>query len=670
MLAGATVALGAAPSSTATPSPGRTEAQAAEAIELVRQTPTVTRGGTFEVWVRLTGLPPDGVIELVLHGRVRSRSELAASREGDGLRSQVYNVATPVTLLPVAADGSRHLAISLDPAVPGGVGLATSGAYPVEIVAQDASGATLATLVTHLLLRPDDTDQSPPLAVAIVPEIGAAPALEPDGSVTLSRTAVEGITELAAALNAVPDAPATLAVTPETIDALAASGDDTHAALLDQLRAAAAGRSVLARPYVDVSPDVLVGAALEGELTNQLEQGRLVLADALGVDPTGASWMAGPDLDTTGLGALRRAGLRHLVVDPEHLEPLRSGVLSLSLAQPFLIDMESDVEIDAMALDPRVTDLLDTSGPAGLEVSQLLAELAMLWFEQPGIPRGVIVPIDGSVDGEVLEGVLTGLETGGIFQAVELDDVFATASPLRQPGGGRVDRALVPDADGRVSRTLAGELQSARSLLTSFTTVVGPESPRAEPVAAQLLLATANELDADERRAHVDAARAAMETILTAVTVPDHETVTLTAREGTVPLTLGNQAGIPVNVVVRLRSPKLEFPDGDTIPLTLMEETTRLDVGVRVRASGAIPLEVEVVSPDGALVLGAIDYSVQSTAVSGLGLVLSAGAACFLLVWWARHWRRTRRSRKLVTSTHPVRAEARALESTGDAPPQ
>ena len=29
------------------------------------------------------------------------------------------------------------------------------------------------------------------------------------------------------------------------------------------------------------------------------------------------------------------------------------------------------------------------------------------------------------------------------------------------------------------------------------------------------------------------------------------------------------------------------------------------------------------------------------------------GAALFLLVWWARHWHRTRRSTKLVEARHP-----------------
>ena len=63
-------------------------------IELVSQTPTVPRGGTFELRVRTDGLPADGRLEVVLHGRVRSRSELAASMEGNGLRTQVYRVTT------------------------------------------------------------------------------------------------------------------------------------------------------------------------------------------------------------------------------------------------------------------------------------------------------------------------------------------------------------------------------------------------------------------------------------------------------------------------------------------------------------------------------------------------------------------------------------------------
>jgi len=638
-------------------------AAAAPTVELVTQTPTVARGGTFELWLKLNEIPEDGNVELVLHGRVRSRSELATSMENDGLRSQIYNVTLLIASLATAADGSRHISLSLDPAAIGGVGLTAAGVYPVEIEVRDAAGAPLATLITHLLVSPDRTDDSPPLSVAVVAQIAAPPALRPDGTVLLSQSSLQGATELVAALAATPDVPATLAIRPETIDALAASDDPANVALLDQLRVAAAGRSVLSLPYVDVSPDVLVASDLSAELNRNLTQGRLVLADALGVDPSSATWLAGPDLDLPGLHALQQTGVKHLVVAPKQMQPLRSGVLSLSLAQPFLIRSGNEPGVDAMALDPKVTGRLGTSVSAGLEVSRVLAELAVLWFEQPGVARAAVLPVGPSVRGPVTEGLLKALGAGGMFQAANLDDVFATASPLRQPGGGRVDRALIAANSQPMARSLTGELRATRDVLSSFTELIGPESPRANAVGAQLLLATASELSRSERVAHIRAARASMDAVTGAISAPAGKTITLTARDGTVPLTLANDSGLPVNVVVHLRSPKLSFPNGDTIPLRLTDPATRLDISVRTRASGTFPLEVAITSPDGALTLANVDYSVQSTAISGVGLVLSVGAAFFLLVWWARHWRRTRRSAKLVASSHP--AVGAPLESAG-----
>jgi hypothetical protein len=118
------VALAGGPVASARTTP-QAPARAAGTIELVSQTPTVARGGTFDLWVRLVDLPADGLLELVLHGRVRSRSELAQSMEGNGLRSQIYRVKPTVAELPVAADGSRRLSLSLDPTT-GGIPLSAS----------------------------------------------------------------------------------------------------------------------------------------------------------------------------------------------------------------------------------------------------------------------------------------------------------------------------------------------------------------------------------------------------------------------------------------------------------------------------------------------------------------------------------------------------------------
>ena len=121
------------------------------------------------------------------------------------------------------------------------------------------------------------------------------------------------------------------------------------------------------------------------------------------------------------------------------------------------------------------------------------------------------------------------------------------------------------------------------------------------------------------------------------------------------PLTIRNDTGGPVTAEVHLRSPKLDLPGGSTIPVTLTGPSTRLDIAVRTRASGAFPFEVEVTSPDGRLSLATTPLlRALHRGVRASGLFLSIGAGLFLVVWWARHWREARRSAKLVTSPHPA----------------
>src|SRR3546814_17222459 len=61
-------------------------------LELVAQTPIVARDGTYEARVRFDGVPADGQVRITLHDRVRSRSEIAQSMDGDGLRSEARRV--------------------------------------------------------------------------------------------------------------------------------------------------------------------------------------------------------------------------------------------------------------------------------------------------------------------------------------------------------------------------------------------------------------------------------------------------------------------------------------------------------------------------------------------------------------------------------------------------
>lgn len=661
----AIVLLGAPlPTVASTPAAPAAPAQGGPSIELVGQTAVAEPGGTFEVRLRLEGIPGDGSLRLDLHQRVRSRSELAVTMDGAGLGNLVTQQVSPIDALAPDADGVRTLVLSLDPTV-GGLTLPSQGVYPVAVRAFDAGTTEVASLVTHLIAPPSGTDESPPLAVAVTAHLGAPPARQPDGTTRIGDPARRTLGALAGAFAAVPDVAATLTVTPETVDVLASSPDEVDLALLELIRAAVAGRTTLRTPYVDVSVDQLARAGLGDELAEQLRRGEEVLRDELGASPVAAAWLAAPDLGAAGLEALADAGVEHAVVGADQVTALPAGVLSFSLAQPFALTAPDDDRpgrpdpsgITALAVDPIVAERLAGDGSPALVVSRVMAELAMVRLERPGIPRALVVPVHDDLDPAVVTALLEALGSGAPFEPLPVVEAIDATAPVRDAAGNVVERALEPtDREAALSSAEVIRLRSARQLLATFDGLLGGGHPRTAELAPHLLLATARSLTQDERQAHLDTVAGQVEEVASAVSTPERSTITLTAREGTVPLSIRNEAGMPLEVSIRASSDKLEFPGGDVQQITLTEETTRIDIAVLARASGSFPLDVEVTTPDGRRQLTATRFTVQSTAVSGVGIVLSVGAGLFLVAWWASHWRRTRRSARLISTDHPARA--------------
>jgi hypothetical protein len=309
--------------------------------------------------------------------------------------------------------------------------------------------------------------------------------------------------------------------------------------------------------------------------------------------------------------------------------------------------------VSALLKDARLDARLGESVPPALLANRVLAELAALWFEQPGTRRAVVLPVGLDVDGDAVRQVLQGLRAAAMFRPVIADAAFRDAAPLLDRARKPLRRSLEPATPSSISASQAAETRDVRAQRDSVATMVGPASPLLTALDGHLLRSLAAALTPAERRGELRAARDTIQQLADAIQTPDQMTITLTARNGTVPLTIRNDTGGTVQALVHLRSPKLELPGGSTIPVTIAGPSTRLDIAVRTRASGAFPFEVDVTSPDSGLTVASTRYSVRSTAVSGVGLVLSAGAGLFLIVWWARHWRKARRSAKLVTSAHP-----------------
>ena len=323
-----------------------------------------------------------------------------------------------------------------------------------------------------------------------------------------------------------------------------------------------------------------------------------------------------------------------------------------------------------MSLDRQILDNLGTDASPALEASHLVAELAMLWFEQPGIPRAAVLPVDAEVRPEVVGALLAALDGGEILEAATVDEAFAAATPLLQPGGGRVDRELAAGDPERIPAAVRSELPAARALLAGLASLLGDADEGAALVptaAAHVLLATSTALPERTQRAHLDAVGAAVDELTTAVERARprdghahrprrHRPARRPQRRGRAP-----RGGGPAG------EQQARVPGGRRAP----PHAGARELAPRPRGAGPRlgldPADVTVTSPDGSLTLAEVDYSIRSTAVAGVGIVLSAGAALFLMVWWARHWHRTRRSAKLIEArhlSHPA-ARPRAGEAAG-----
>ena len=624
--------------------PAPASAQPAPSVELVGQTTWVHPGERFDVRVQVSAAPADAAVRLVVHRAPGSRRDFRRTLEGELGRvlAQGARQPQPIAELPAGPGGTVTTGLVTGD---GGLSLPGRGVYPVEVQLLGADGSVLSSFVTYLTYL-TDTEEFPPLSVSVVVDVAAPLALQPDGTVTLPNEAIERAQERTDLLADTTGVPLTVAPRPETIEALALDGPQGQsevAALKDD----AATRPVLARPYVDIDLAALQRAGLIGEANAQAEGGANIVRSRLASEPVGGVWLSGPTLGAEAARLAVRLGLNRALVPPSALDDGGDDDFVVPTA-PVRLGQGGPM---AMVSDPDLAAHF-TDGSGVLGAHRFVAELTIEWLEAPANPRAVVVdlPPDATIDPASAAVAIRALSDGQAVQAVPLERIFDTVPP------GDDGPATVALADHSVTadlRPIAGSLASAHERVNGLGGLVG-DPALASSLQQSLLVSTGTDTPNEQRPAYIDRVNSALSTVSGAVTLPDRFRITLTSRSSTIPIALENLSNQNLDVRVTLDSDQLEFPDGTVVPATLEPGTTRLEVPVRVRTSGAFTLDVTVTSPDGSIMLDQSTFDVRSTAISGVGLVLSIGAGLFLLVWWARHWHSARRSRHLMPpSAHP-----------------
>jgi len=665
----------------------------AQPIAVEAQSPWVMSGQDFHMRLKITAADvATDKIQVQGFSRLHTRSDFEAAVLGTVQGGFHYPaVVMPLSQLQPDPRGGYDIDIPVNPsgsATPQGPGtfppfsaVGDSGVFPLQVELFTAAGVPegrpLTTFLVYASAQGSPTGL-PKLNVAVVVPVRSQPSVGSHGGIQpVAASESSRLQQLVGVFQAHQDVPLSLAVSPQTLDVLQSGSptDRSTAASLAPLGSSGVDE-VLPDTYARVSMGDLIGSGLGGELTAQFKAGSSALEKVFRAAPAGSTWVFDGPVDQSAVGAvLGRRGITHLIMPDSDLTALPNAARQTTFALPTrLTGVSRGTGPEVYAADTQLTSDFNDSGGPVLAADRLLAELAMIQTETPGIRRGVAVvpPHRWNADPAFVNTLLAGLAAHPLLQAVTASGLFSavkTAAVERglagssggsQSNQGATGQGLAPPSGGLAQDAV--DIRDERRRIQVFQAVLASDQQAAAQLADALLVAESTDITEVQRRAILNAVRSGSAGALKQVTLPRSSSITLTATRGQIPLTILSAGGLRAHVELRLSSQRLIFrpftppggtcrvptPTSEVCELVVSGQNTTLKVPVETRSSGVFPLDVSLWTPGGGVRLVKRQNTVRSTAVSGVGVILIILAVLSLALWWGRDLRHGRRARRLV----------------------
>ncbi|MGH2685507.1 MAG: DUF6049 family protein [Actinomycetota bacterium] len=661
------------------PAPAGAQDQGQVRLVLLSQSTSVTADRPLSIQVaavnETTARFTDLTLTVALSNPVGSRSEYDQALEA-GSVSPLDAVPRSVQgpLDPGATRAFQPVELAL-----GELALADNALLPLTVELRADGGFTpVAVLRSAVVYINEEDPPKVPLKVSVSFVIDEPFRRRPDGVFlddAIERSVSPGgrLDSVLSALEAVP-IPVTLVISPLLLEELQGMadgyrvlrGDTTEDVPAEDPRARAAGgfverltviahrvgTEVVALPYASPSVPAMVGAGLDDDLAEHIRRGREALRSILGIEtsPTlfrpPAAVLTGQTIDPLRAVLAEDGSTETLLLDAETLEA-PEGLL---LSPPALARVGSEeTGLTAITPDRLVEQRLSAAqDDPRLAAMQALGELSALYFEQPSLDRGAAIVFgeDDDPDPLLVQALLNGLRPQpGVSW---LQSVSATRVLVAEAGPGDpdlVERDIAGGASiGSYDDGFLVELSTGRDALAALASVGGSQD-LVDHIGRNTLLAESRYLlPRDElAAAYLRTVRGSVRAELSKVHPPNPSTITLTSRGGAVPVTLRSDAEYPVRVSLTLSSPRLRFLQGGTRLVTLEREQQAFVFPVRAQTTGRFPVEVRVATPTG-MPIASSTIVIRSTAYNRIALVVTIGAAVFLLAWWGRRLLPRRRS--------------------------
>jgi hypothetical protein len=659
-----------------TPSLAAVRSGDADTFTLVAQSNDVIGNGKLSLAVSVRADEPTRNlrVEATLFPRLENRSEFNSTIQNvEPAQTSCLSESDlyPLTKNPGNADGITHFKIAIDTGpsdspcatpsdtftlgcVPGSCG----GVYPLEVALIDKkSGATIQMFTTHLV-ELDSASVSSPLNVGLVISLGSTLDLSPTGASRLSKEQISALTATLSTISSYPSLHLTVLVYPQLIAALKATVP-TPSRLISRLhrlietRSAARTIELLGAPFTPVDTSALAASGSTAIFGQLLNLGEATTTAEFGDDASNSTYLAPAPLTSEGAALVAGKCVDQLIL-PSGSAPSPANGLSqtapLSLTQGAAScatggQTGTSAPIEAFVTDPASTLLTTPAGAPVLAAHRLLAELAQIYFEQPNAtPRSVVLNGTGSIDPELLNVVLNGLNSDAYLNATTISSLFSITP--------------VAGAESTATLTLPGQVLTSNQIakkqlaegsheLAVAESVVPTDTALLAMLSEDLVLAHSYGLSDARVAEFLGAPRRQLGVIGRSLSFLGSRHFTFTAATGKLPITIQQNANMgPIDVAIHLQSSNLVvLSDGSTKMTLQADATTLTNAQVQIEGSGESSLNVEVTSPTGNQVLLSGVFKIRSTAISGVAIAISVLSLVILAAWWIRSARRKHRAK-------------------------
>jgi hypothetical protein len=410
------------------------------------------------------------------------------------------------------------------------------------------------------------------------------------------------------------------------------------AGLLSRLRelAARTGVELVAYPLGDPRLPPLVEAGLAGDLPGLFEGGHSLVQSVMRSEPV-AGVVRPPlsQLDALSMAELQDLGASTLLLDPYFLPPPED----LMFSPPALVRVDSGTTtMLAITPDPAVESVATTfkSDPV-LGAHAALGELAATWLELPGTRgRGAAV-------------LFPETPTWPVAELQRFASLVRSSPWLRPVKASRFVDLVRTQGEARplparryplMSRDYLIRLFRAKSSLRQFDRTAVDARRLVEDLRGHLLLAEGGTFVSEplQGRAFIESVESQIDGIYSGVTIETGR-FTLASQRGTIPITVSNRSGFQMRVLLKFDADRrLQFAGGDTQRITLPPITQTLTFAVRAQTTGRIPFTIRLI-PSGSSngdTIAEATMVIRSTSYNRVALILTVGAALFLIFWWGR----------------------------------